>query len=102
MSMNDRSTTMEAQEAARASAEAIGSLPAGFMLDGATYKHGATLGFEGVDFYTCGRGGALGDVEGAVVAAAFVFFNPVSVIEGWERSREVMARHQAAVEFAAV
>ena len=68
---------MNAEEAARAHADAVAYLPAGFMLDGATYKRGGELGFDGVDFYTAGRGGALGDVDGPVVAAAFVFFNPV-------------------------
>ena len=67
---------MNAEEAARANADAVAYLPAGFMLDGATYKRGGELGFDGVDFYTAGRGGALGDVDGMVVAAAFVFFNP--------------------------
>jgi hypothetical protein len=92
---------MNAEEAARASTDAVAYLPAGFMLDGATYKRGAELGFDGVDFYTAGRGGALGDVDGLVVAAAFVFFNPDSVVAGWERARSVMARHETAEAFAA-
>ena len=54
---------MEATEAARATAPAVVSLPAGFMLDAATYERGTSLGFDGIDFYTAGRGGALGDVE---------------------------------------
>jgi len=91
---------MNAEEAARATTDAVGGLPAGFMLDGATYAQGAELGFEGIDFYTCGRGGALGDVEGAVVAAAFVFFNPLSVGESWDRGAPVMPRRQAATAFA--
>ena len=91
---------MEPTEAARATAHAVVYLPAGFMLDGATYEHGATLGFDGIDFYTAGRGGALGDVDGAVVAATFFFFHPQTVIDGWERSRPVMARADAAAAFA--
>lgn len=93
---------MHAEDAARKSASAIGTLPAGFMLDGATYKRGAALGFDGIDFYTAGRGGALGDVDGTVVAAAFVFFNPASVVEGWDRARKVMAPARSMVEFMAV
>jgi hypothetical protein len=92
---------MNAEEAARASTDAVAYLPAGFMLDGATYKRGGELGFDGVDFYTAGRGGALGDVDGMVVAAAFVFFNPHSVVAGWERARPVMARRKTAEAFAA-
>ncbi len=91
---------MEATTAARESAEAIGMLPAGFMLDGATYERGASLGFEGADFYVAGRGGAMGDIDGKVVAAAFVFFNPVLVCEAWERTAKVMSRKDAAMEFA--
>ena len=91
---------MNTEEAARATTDAVSSLPAGFMLDAATYAHGAELGFDGIDFYTAGRGGALGDVDGDVVAATFVFFNPVKVAEGWERSASVMSRREAATAFA--
>ena len=91
---------MRAEDAARATANAVVAVPAGFMMDGDTYKRGSALGFEGIDFYTAGRGGALGDVEGPVVAAAFVFFNPIVVVDAWERSGSVMPRRQAAEAFA--
>jgi len=91
---------MDAEEAARASADAVAYLPAGFMMAGATYKRGAQLGFDGVDFYFAGRGGALGDVYGSVVAAAFVFFNPTTVQAAWERGRAVMPARGAAEAFA--
>jgi len=91
---------MDAEEAARASADAVAYLPAGFMMAGATYKRGAELGFDGVDFYFAGRGGALGEVDGSVVAAAFVFFNPTTVIDAWERSRALLPRRETAEAFA--
>jgi hypothetical protein len=91
---------MNAEEAARATTEPVAYLPAGFMMAGATYKRGAELGFEGIDFYTAGRGGALGDVDSSVVAAAFVFFNPATVHEAWERARPVLPRRAAAEAFA--
>src|SRR5579863_9807175 len=91
---------MKAEDAARAHANAVAYLPAGFMMDGATYKRGGELGFDGVDFYTAGRGGAFGDVDGMVVAAAFVFFNPRAVVEAWERTRPLLPRHETAREFA--
>ena len=91
---------MDAEQAARDSADAIVSLPAGFMMDGATYERGGALGFEGVDFYTAGRGGVMGDVDGAAVAAAFFFFNPPTVTEAWDRTASVMGRHEAAAAFA--
>jgi hypothetical protein len=90
---------MEATEAAARSAEAVQMLPAGFMLDAATYERGGELGYDGVDFYVAGRGGALGDVPGEVVAATFVFFNPVYICEAWERSGKVAGRKEAASQF---
>jgi len=91
---------MNAEEAARAHADAVFNLPAGFMLDGATYKRGGELGFDGVDFYFAGRGGALGDVDGMVVAAAFVFFNPDALVQSWERAGAVMSRPESTRAFA--
>jgi hypothetical protein len=91
---------MDAEEAVWATKDAVVSLPAGFMLDGATYERGGELGFTGMDFYVAGRGGALGDVDGEVVAAAFVFFNPAGIVEAWDRSGPVMARRAAAQAFA--
>lgn len=92
---------MDAIEAARATADAVAYLPAGFMMAGRTYKRGSELGFDGIDFYTAGRGGALGDVDSPVVTAAFFYFNPDSVHQAWERSRPVMPRREAAQAFAA-
>jgi hypothetical protein len=91
---------MDPEEAARRTAPVIVSLPAGFMLDGATYARGGELGFDGIDFYVVGRGGALGDVEGMVVAAAFVFFHPPTIVERWDRGRAVMPPAEAAQAFA--
>jgi hypothetical protein len=71
-------------------------LPAKFMSDGATYERGTALGFDGVDFYFAGRGGALGDVPADVVVAAMVFFAPATVHAAWERSTAVMPRRAAA------
>lgn len=91
---------MNAEEAARACTDAVAYLPAGFMMDGATYQRGGELGFDGIDFYTAGRGGALGEVDGMVVAAAFVYFNPDSVVETWNRTRPVLSRRESVQAFA--
>lgn len=90
---------MDALAAATRTAGAVSGLPAGFMLDGATYERGGRAGFDGVDFYFAGRGGVLGDVDGAVVAAALVFFEPSTVVAAWERSRVVRPPKEAAAEF---
>jgi len=87
-------------ELAEALKPAVSALPSNFMLDGATYAKGAELGFEGMDFYVGGRGGVLGDVPADVVAATFVYFEPDGIRDGWDRSGTVMAREQAAAEFA--
>jgi hypothetical protein len=88
------------EQAAHVTRNAIVSFVSGFMTDPATYAHGAELGFEGMDFYASGRGGALGEVPADVVAAAFVFFEPGRVRAAWERSAPVMPRRQAAEEWA--
>ncbi len=82
-------------------AKPIGDLPSNFMLDSATYERGNELGFDGLDFYVCGRGGVLGEVDAGVVSAAFVFFNPAMIRRRWERGSKVMAPRRAAEEFAA-
>lgn len=74
-------------------------LPSLFMIDMDTYAKGAELGFEGVDFYVAGRGGALGEVVADVVVASFVFFAPDTVRTSWERSAGVMGRTEAAQAF---
>jgi hypothetical protein len=91
---------MDPVVAAEKTGPVIVSLPAGFMLDGATYERGGELGFDGIDFYVAGRGGAMGDVDGSVVAAAFVFFHPPTVVERWDRGRAVMPPIEAAHAFA--
>lgn len=89
-------------DAATASGDAINGLGTHFMMDLNTYAYGETLGFQGLDFYVGGRGGPLGDVSGAVVAAAFVFFEPGYIDAAWERAGAVQPRAEAAAEFAGV
>ena len=92
---------MDALTAATDTATAISTVGGHFMLDGETYKRAAELGFGGLDFYFAGRGGALGDVSGDVVAAAFTFFEPGHVRTQWDTGKAVMAPAQSAKEFAA-
>ncbi len=78
----------------------VGDLPSNVMLDRATYEYGSELGFDGLDFYICGRGGALGEVDAGVVAAALVYFNPAMIRERWDRGMQVMGARKAAESFA--
>jgi hypothetical protein len=91
---------MDALAAATATAAPVSTVGSHFMLDGNTYKRGAELGFQGLDFYVTGRGGVLGDVDADVVSAAFTFFEPESVRALWLQGTTVMPAHQAAQEFA--
>jgi hypothetical protein len=93
---------VEPLEAVTQSGDSVNGFSSHFMIDLDTYVHGASLGFEGADFYVAGRGGALGDVHADVVAASFVFFNPTTITEAWDRSTTVMSRQAAADAFIAV
>ena len=92
---------MQAEEAAKATRDVVSGLPANFMMDGNTYKRGGELGFDGIDFYVAGRGGVLGVCDADVVSAAFLYFNPERVRQGWEAGLEVMPPAASAAEFAA-
>ncbi len=81
---------MDATTAATRSAAAVSQVGSHFMLDGSTYKRGAELGFQGLDFYVTGRGGALGDVDADVVSAAFTFFEPTSIRTLWAQGTAVL------------
>lgn len=92
---------MDALAAATATAPAVGAIGSHFMLDGHTYKRGAELGFQGLDFYVAGRGGVLGPVDADVVSAAFTFFEPNGIRTLWEQGLAVMPPADAAEAFAA-
>lgn len=92
---------MNPEETAAACKDAVSQIASKFMLDGATYAAGMEAGFAGIDFYAAGRGGALGDVDADVVAAAFAFFEPGTVRANWEQGAKVMAPREAAARFMA-
>lgn len=92
---------MSALETARQLADPFGDLGGRFMLNGRTYARGAELGFNGIDFYFCGRAGVLGDVDAEVVVHELGFFEPANVTRSWAAGREVMAPADAAREFMA-
>jgi hypothetical protein len=90
---------MTPEQAAHDTAAIVVRTPAGFMTDPATFARGAALGFEGMDFYVAGRGGALGDVPADVVTAAFWVFAPDAIRAAWDRSATVLPRRAAATEW---
>jgi hypothetical protein len=85
------------QQAAHDIASVVLAAPAGFMVTPETLARGAQLGFEGMDFYFAGRGGALGDVPADVATACFWVFAHDMVRPMWERAGAVMPRRDAAV-----
>jgi hypothetical protein len=71
------------------------------MLAPETFAPGIAAGFSGLDFYFCGRGGAMGDVEADVVAASIALLGPEATRSNWEAGRTVMPPREAAELFAA-
>lgn len=64
-----------------------------------TAARGAKLGLDPVQFYVMGRGGVLGDVEPAVVSAAFGYFNPSLVTHMWNTGRAIVSPRVAGSAF---
>ena len=57
----------------------------GWMLDRSTADYGVSLGFHtGEEYWIVGRGGALGDVDHQIAAAALAFIAPSAVHEAWD------------------
>ena len=67
-----------------------------FYFDPATLARGKELGLDGFRFYFLGRGGVLGDVDPAVVVAAFGYFSPSVVEVMWTSATEIMQPREAA------
>lgn len=59
-------------------------------------QRAATLGLSPSQWYFLGRGGALGDVDGAVVDSALGYFAPSVVAEHWDSGRAVVSPREAA------
>jgi len=66
--------------------------PYKYYFSPSTITVGKSLGLKGMEFYVAGRGGALGDCQGTVVAAAFGYFNPIIINAAWTLA---IAKHPA-------
>lgn len=86
---------MEPVEIMRATG-AIGSIGAAFYFHPDTLARGKEVGLDGFRFYVLGRGGVLGDVEPAVVHAAFGYFHTGLIDKIWNSGKERMAPRDAA------
>ena len=58
-----------------------------FYFDADTMERGTELGLDGFRFYFLGRGGVLGDVDPAVIVAAFGYFSPGVVELMWDSAK---------------
>lgn len=65
----------------------IGDLGAAFYFIPETMGVGKELGLRGMEFYVIGRGGQMGDTDGAAVAAAFGYFKPAFLRGVWEDAK---------------
>lgn len=72
-----------------------------FYFTPATGERGAALGLDAYQFYAMGRGGVLGDVEPAVVSAAFGYFNPGLVAALWTAGKAIVEPRVAGTAFMA-
>lgn len=67
-----------------------------FYSDPDTLAVGKELGLGGFRFYFLGRGGVLGNVEPAVIVAAFGYFSPAVVETMWSSACQIMDPREAA------
>lgn len=72
-----------------AACERIGLIGGAYYFEPETFEVAERVGLDGMQAYVLGRGGVLGDVDPAVVASAFGYFNPAMIDEVW---RSAVAR----------
>jgi hypothetical protein len=73
----------------------INTMGSAFYFVPETFARGEELGLDGISFYLIGRGGVLGDVDAAVVASAFGYFNPTLVATMWSAATKIAAPRDA-------
>src|SRR4051812_17342808 len=79
-----RVVPMTPEECADAVALPIGKYGTTWMLAPETFGPGIEAGFTGLDFYFCGRAGAMGDVDADVVVASIALLGPEATRSNWE------------------
>jgi hypothetical protein len=84
------------EQTAAAARPAVREFGNAFAEDARTLRRARQLGLTGWAFYVAGRGGALGDVDPEVVAAALGFVATDAVRDGWEAARRVLPPPQVA------
>ena len=90
---------MTDEELLAAACPPINRMGAAFMFAPPTVALGKSLGLDVFQFYGIGRGGLLGDVDPAVVHAAFGYFNPEFVRSLWSAAREHITPREAGLAY---
>lgn len=90
---------MTPEELVAAAHPSIGTHGWAFYFVPETAAMAEDLGLDAFRFYFLGRGGVLGDVEAAVVASAFGYFEPGLVARMWDEAKAVMAPREAGRAF---
>lgn len=91
---------MKHDEFMKTAANKFGPLGRGFMMNPYAGQRGEEIGLDFFQFYALGRGGVLGDVDGATLADAFYFFNPQLVGSVWDAAKEKVSPTDGAQHYA--
>jgi hypothetical protein len=94
--------TADGSARARLARPAVVGLGGGFMLSPEAKAAGKEIGLRGRELYVVGRGGAMGDVKAASVAAAFAFWEPGLVAGAWESGRAKVPVADAVARYAGI
>ncbi|CAB4608892.1 unannotated protein [freshwater metagenome] len=78
---------MTNEELLKATCPIINEIGAAFYFIPETSAVGKELNLRGMEFYVLGRGGPLGDCDGAALAAAFGYFKPSMIGGIWEDAK---------------
>lgn len=73
----------------------IGKMGSAYYFVPATGAKGKELGLGGMEFYVLGRGGPMGDCDGAAVASAFGYFKPAYLAGVWNEAKSKCAPRKA-------
>jgi hypothetical protein len=76
------------------------ALGRGFMMNPYAGQRGEEIGLDFFQFYTVGRAGVLGDVDGKTIADTFYFFHPETVAGVWEAGTAKVSPGDAAKHYA--
>lgn len=80
--------------------ERIGLIGGAYYFEPETFEAAERAGLDGMQAYVLGRGGVLGDVDPAVVASAFGYFNPAMIDEVWRSAVSVVSPRRGAALYA--